>query len=254
MPTIPLSSDVVEYLEEKKIFLHRSSTNVRQLPTSLTFVDHLRMEPYTGIYAGANLATLGAFSYSNSPVNPYVSVGRYCSFSWGITVVGPRHSHEWLTTSNIVFDGQASNIARFKADNPSVGAFNGGDPRIKEKPFPSIGNDVWLGQNVTLNRGVHIGDGAVVAAFSVVTKDVPPYCIVGGNPAKIIRLRFPSEIVERLLACPWWDMPPDYVAKLDLKELGGSLDMLERDFNPNERYSPEVLTGSELQERFGSHE
>ena len=68
-----------------------------------------------------------------------------------------------------------------------------------------VGNDVWIGQNVTVLPGVHIGDGAIVGANSVVSKDVPPYHIVGGNPAKIIRKRFDDETVSFLLQLKWWD-------------------------------------------------
>lgn len=68
-----------------------------------------------------------------------------------------------------------------------------------------IGNDVWMGQNVTVMPGVHIGDGAIIAANSVVGKDVPPYHIAGGNPCKTIKKRFDNELIEYLLAIKWWD-------------------------------------------------
>ncbi len=71
--------------------------------------------------------------------------------------------------------------------------------------FPASARDVWIGQDVTLARGISLGNGCVVAAKSVVTKSVPPYAIVGGNPAKVIRMRFAEDMVERLLASQWWD-------------------------------------------------
>lgn len=77
-----------------------------------------------------------------------------------------------------------------------------------------IENDVWLGTNSTIMSGITIGNGAVVAAFSVVTKNVPPYAIVGGNPACIIRHRFAEEVVKRLLEIKWWDWPETYVRSL----------------------------------------
>ncbi|MEW5726856.1 MAG: DapH/DapD/GlmU-related protein, partial [Pseudomonadota bacterium] len=70
-----------------------------------------------------------------------------------------------------------------------------------------IGNDVWIGAAAMILDGVTIGDGAVVAAGAVVTREVPPYAIVGGNPAKVIRYRFPPEIVEELQRIAWWDWP-----------------------------------------------
>ena len=83
-------------------------------------------------------------------------------------------------------------------------------PRLAELPLKGdtkIGNDVWIGQNVTVMPGVHIGDGAIIAANSVVVKDVPPYRIAGGNPCKIIKKRFDDELIEYLLAVKWWDWP-----------------------------------------------
>ncbi len=77
-----------------------------------------------------------------------------------------------------------------------------------------IGNDVWIGAKSIVMDGVTIGDGAIVAAGSVVTKDVPPYAIVGGAPAKIIKYRFPQEMIDRLLEIKWWDLPDDEITKV----------------------------------------
>ena len=76
-----------------------------------------------------------------------------------------------------------------------------------------IGNDVWIGQNVTVMPGVHIGDGAIIAANSVVAKDVPAYCVAGGNPCRVIRQRFDEELTEYLLKLRWWDWEPDKISR-----------------------------------------
>jgi acetyltransferase-like isoleucine patch superfamily enzyme len=76
-----------------------------------------------------------------------------------------------------------------------------------------IGNDVWIGEGTTIIGGVKVGDGAVVAARSVVTKDVPPYAIVGGVPAKIIKYRFSEELVEKLLEVKWWNLDENTIKK-----------------------------------------
>ncbi|MEI3805900.1 CatB-related O-acetyltransferase [Agrobacterium sp. CCNWLW32] len=70
-----------------------------------------------------------------------------------------------------------------------------------------VDHDVWIGQNAAIMPGVHIGTGAIVAAASVVARDVPPYAVVGGNPASIIRMRYPSEVIDELLRLAWWDWP-----------------------------------------------
>ena len=79
------------------------------------------------------------------------------------------------------------------------------------KPPIHIGNDVWIGLNAIIKDGINIGDGAIVAAGAVVTHDVPPYAIVGGVPAKIIRYRFSEEIINKLLELQWWDYPADFL-------------------------------------------
>lgn len=74
-----------------------------------------------------------------------------------------------------------------------------------------IGNDVWIGYEAVIMAGVHIGDGAIIAARAVVTKDVPPYTIVGGTPAKEIRKRFGAEVIQQLLMLKWWDWSADNI-------------------------------------------
>lgn len=85
---------------------------------------------------------------------------------------------------------------------------------FEETKICHIGNDVWIGAKATIMDGVTIGDGAIVAACSVVTKDVPPYAIVGGCPAKVIKFRFSPEVIKRLLEVRWWDMPEDEITKM----------------------------------------
>lgn len=87
-------------------------------------------------------------------------------------------------------------------------------PELQDLPFKGdtvVGNDVWIGQYSTVMPGVHIGDGAIIAANSVVTKDVPDYHIVGGNPARLIRKRFDDQLIRYLLELKWWDWPANKV-------------------------------------------
>jgi virginiamycin A acetyltransferase len=76
-----------------------------------------------------------------------------------------------------------------------------------------IGNDVWIGYDAMIMPGVTIGDGAIVSSRAVVTGDVPPYAIVGGNPARILRERFDADSVQRLLAIAWWDRPLEWITR-----------------------------------------
>lgn len=95
---------------------------------------------------------------------------------------------------------------------------NGWEGAMEGKQYPHkgdlvIGNDVWIGYEAALMAGITIGDGAIIAAKSVVTKDVPPYSIVGGNPAKVIRMRFDESQIRRLLALQWWNWPADKITR-----------------------------------------
>lgn len=89
-----------------------------------------------------------------------------------------------------------------------------------------IGNDVWIGYEAVIMAGVHIGDGAIIAARTVVTKDVPPYTIVGGTPAKEIRKRFDAEVIQQLLMLKWWDWSTDKIRQCLPYIAGGKLNEL----------------------------
>lgn len=107
----------------------------------------------------------------------------------------------------------------------------------------TIGNDVWIGQNVLIQQGVTIGDGAVIAAGAVVTKDVPPFAMVGGTPARIIRYRFPDSLIARIRRVGWWDYHVADFAGLDVADPARFLDGLEARIAADEiaPYRPEKI-------------
>lgn len=151
--------------------------------------------------AGYRIVSMGAFSYSNSNLPLIVSAGRYCSIGAGLQVLGDRHPLEWITTSPSLYAPNSGLVKALVEDTGRGSTFREYD----RTHLPvKIGNDVWIGQNVTLAQGIKIGDGAIIAGNALVTKDVPPYVIVGGNPAKIIRKRFDDEAIELLLSSQWW--------------------------------------------------
>lgn len=118
-------------------------------------------------------------------------IGGYCPISWNITIGGGQHPMNSLMMVNrkFLFDGDDS--------------IHGLDPILQT--HGSIGSDVWIGAGASIMTGVHIGHGAVIGANAVVTKDVPPYTVVAGVPAREIRKRFPDEIIEELLEIRWWE-------------------------------------------------
>ena len=134
---------------------------------------------------------------------------------WETTAVADESSN--LTIGN--YCSIATNVRIFlggnhKPQRVSTWIYSEDDlPAIESNGDVTIGNDVWLGFNATIMSGVTSGDGAVIAANALVTKDVPPYAIVGGNPAKIIKYRFTEEQIERLSKIKWWDWKEEVVTK-----------------------------------------
>jgi virginiamycin A acetyltransferase len=120
-----------------------------------------------------------------------IQIGSYCSIARDVVIQEYNHRTDFLSTYNVqkhIFKGKSID------DVVSKGGI-------------SIGSDVWIGTKSIILSGVSIGHGVIVAAGSVVTKDVPPYAIVGGNPAKIIRYRFDQPMIEKLLLIQWWNWP-----------------------------------------------
>lgn len=168
------------------------------------FLEGLSVEPFVGFHAGNNLFDLGYMSYSNSMLPVDIKIGRYCSIAWGVNFISYNHPWGCLSTSIFSHDQNTDlTIRALRTFLPAGEKFGFvGNPQKKQV---TIENDVWVGQNVSLMAGINLGTGCIVAANSVVTKDVLPYSIVGGNPAKVIKFRFSEEIVNELLESCWWD-------------------------------------------------
>lgn len=130
-------------------------------------------------------------------------IGKFCQIASGVNFVmsGANHQMNAVTTFPFyIMEGWDQSV-----------------PPLSEMPLKGntvVGNDVWIGQNVTIMPGVKIGDGAIIGMNSVVASDVPPYTIVAGNPARIIRQRFDNELIDLLLRFKWWDKEIEEINKL----------------------------------------
>lgn len=146
-------------------------------------------------------------------------IGKYCSIAKDVTIyLGSEHRPDWATTYPFnVYWPEGRGITGHPLSKGDV----------------TIGNDVWIATGALILSGVTIGDGAVIGARTVVTRDVPPYTIVAGNPAKPIRTRFDPATIDRFLALRWWDWPRDRIARAlpDLMacDVGRFLDRAEND-------------------------
>ncbi|HXU93486.1 MAG TPA: CatB-related O-acetyltransferase [Gallionella sp.] len=142
--------------------------------------------------------SIGAYTYGSPNIHQWdnsarLTIGKHCSIEKGVSILlGGEHRTGWVTTYP------------FERSFHEAGG-SAGHPHSKGDV--TIGNDVWIGMGATILSGVTIGDGAVIVAHSLVTKDVPPYAIAGGNPARVVRSRFSVDVVRKLQAIAWWDWP-----------------------------------------------
>lgn len=139
---------------------------------------------------------------------PNCSIGRYCSIGPNVHVVVPTHPTNTFVSTSPVFYSTAKQCGASYVNKNKFQEQLSVDGR-----GVIIGNDVWLGQGVTLIGGIRVGDGAIVAMNAVVTKDVPPYTIVGGVPAKIIKKRFNDDQINALIKADWWNKPEKWIVE-----------------------------------------
>lgn len=162
---------------------------------------HTRLEDNTTVYSHSSLsnATLGSYSYvAENCLLGRVTIGRFSSIGPFFICGYGEHPTRFITSSPAFYSTRRQCGVSFTDSN-----------LFEEQRTTTIGNDVWIGARVFVRDGVRIGDGAVIAAGAVVTADVSDYSIVGGVPARLIRPRFPEEVVRQLLKIQWWNWSED---------------------------------------------
>lgn len=228
-------SEIEKILSERNIKMHHLA-NHKHLNVRV-FKD-LEIEGDNDFWGNINtLPRIGAFSYTGSNFDYGVKIGRYCSLASNIKVMGAHHFPDWVSTSPVFYREGYHDVNQ---ENMSHIA------RMKRKI--NIGNDVWIGADVVLANNIDIGDGAIIASNSIVTKNVPPYMIVGGVPAKVIKPRFNKALVEELLKSEWWkyhkndfhgmkaNNPVDFISELKGKVCAGKI----------KEYTPPLLKLSDV--------
>jgi virginiamycin A acetyltransferase len=216
-----LFDDAIESFRESIKLGDKSVENYNRLVDSLEAIeDHIgaaaalleKQEihkfnlPYTHLFPDYIKYSIGQFTYGAPIVKDWhqgstLKIGNFSSIAENVYILlGGNHPIEWISSFpfGVVFD-------EFQEQYNNYPKLSKGDV--------IIGNDVWIGINSTILSGVQVGDGAIIAAGSVVTKNVEPYAIVGGNPAKLIKKRFGDEQITKLLDIKWWDWEIDKIRK-----------------------------------------
>lgn len=215
--------------------LHQKGINTLWSEGATTLPLQCRFEPPCSIkwMSIHHSCTLGAFSYGVSGFYFAANIGRYVSIAQNVQMGRGDHPTDWLSTSPIQYlDRQEFFDCGFD--------FTDGEQYQKHQRFSStlsraphaikpitIGHDVWIGIGAYIKPGVNVGNGAIIAGHAVVTKDVQPYSIVAGNPARIKKMRFSDNLIERLEQLAWWHYAIWSLKDIAFDDIDRALDQIE---------------------------
>ena len=184
--------------------------NKLKFPSKIVITGNVRIEAPCSIASDLlSNSEVGYMSYIRKmgDING-ANIGRYCSIATEVKISPGSHPIDWISTHPF----QSSSSKPLSAFSEYIDIAGTCDFHSRKRRA-QIGNDVWVGQQAMIMKGVTIGDGAIIAARAVVTKDVPPYAVVAGVPAKVIKYRHPEHIIDALLDIKWWNYDLSVVDK-----------------------------------------
>lgn len=236
MPHIPIALKTlraagVEVLSRGSATVNLPQHTVLEAPCSLKWTQY------------EHSIELGAFSYQVSGYCFAARIGRYCSFGEGVQIGRQNHPTHWASTSpafylgDQLFDlGEGFDAAEHYHNYKFT--FSGPPTKVK---ITTIGNDVWIGHGAYIAAGVTIGDGAIVGAHAVVTRDVPAFSVVAGNPAMIKKMRLPPMLLTPMLRSQWWQFAPWQMDHLDPSEPAEFCKGIHQMIAQTEPYTPSPI-------------
>jgi len=227
------------FCKENRIFLGHPLriAGIYKQGQVITLHGPMHVEAY-GALVPNHFFTVGAYSFATTWLPHFVRVGRYCSIAANVQIMAAQHPTNRITSSPVTYLPRWEAFAKHE-----FGKEWETDAHDEYPAPPVIGNDVWIGVGVLIKRGITIGDGAVIGAHAVVTRDVPPYAKVAGVPARLIGFRFSERQIERLREVqPWrynypdwpskqtWENPEQFCDALEAKIESGQI----AEFNPGQ--------------------
>ena len=183
---IKLRFAIQKYNKDNHCHINTNKIHIKQISG---IADHVLLEKNCMFTDPNGEVKIGSYTYINSGYIYNCQIGKYCSIGHNVSIGPGEHWINRLSTfpiNNLVF--RNNDLSEFKTVKSAM-----------------IGNDVWIGNNAVILQGINIGDGAIIAAGAVVTKDVPPYAVVGGVPARVLKYRFDKEVINVLLQLEWWN-------------------------------------------------
>jgi len=206
----PITSNVINITKESYIHKSVKLQNVR-ISGNIKIEEGCKLTNSV-VLKGSSFIQIGKYSSFNGPfidikalVNNII-IGSFCSIARGVNFQEYNHNLEGVTT----YLFKKNLFGKNMIDD------------VKSKGDIIVGNDVWIGAQCVILSGAHIGDGAVIAANSVVTGSIPPYAIAAGSPAKVIKYRFSNEEIEKLLKLKWWNKPIEEIKEFLIIESNNS--------------------------------
>ena len=187
------------------------------------FLGKVKMSHYQLVHSMYNIGRNSYIADDPWIVCPETSIGKYCSIARGVAIGTSQNPLNRISTHCFTYHKMKDDyFGEIQVPDASLVSYKTTRP-------VTIQNDVWIGRNAIIMDGVTIGTGAVVGSAAVVTKDVPPYAVVGGVPARIIRYRFDENTRKRLVESRWWDYPEDFIAtSLRFDDIEQCLSVLEK--------------------------
>jgi Acetyltransferase (isoleucine patch superfamily) len=213
---IPNDTQINEEVEEVNEQL--TSINNQENSDQIAEDNQLNLEQYINFGAivhESSVIDLYTYLNENAQVNSFTTIGKFCSIACDAIIAPCSHPIDWLSTHPFQCDPtwtDAMKVNRIQFDPPCNHTL--------------IKNDVWIGTRAVIKRGVTIGNGAIIGSCAMVTKDVPDYAIVAGNPAKVIRYRFSKDIIDKLLELEWWNLSIEQLKDVTFNDIDKAIAQL----------------------------